>query len=55
MTRTYNKKATALPYAPTAVKRARTRDDDDIMEEDDGMEVEDDEESDLEVDMLIKV
>ncbi|XP_075980785.1 germ line transcription factor 1 [Anticarsia gemmatalis] len=53
MTRTYNKKATALPYAPGAVKRGRGRTDDDEEGED---EQEDDEQadSDPENDALIK-
>uniref|UniRef100_A0A2A4JBC5 Replication factor C subunit 1 n=1 Tax=Heliothis virescens TaxID=7102 RepID=A0A2A4JBC5_HELVI len=53
MTRTYNKKATALPYAPGAVKKGRAKADDDDMG-DDEQEDEDEEDSDPENDALIK-
>ncbi|KAL0895357.1 hypothetical protein ABMA27_011491 [Loxostege sticticalis] len=53
MTRTYNKTATALPYAPAAVKKGRTRDDADEEGLDDEPEDET-EDSDPENDALIK-
>ncbi|XP_047034174.1 replication factor C subunit 1 [Helicoverpa zea] len=53
MTRTYNKKATALPYAPGAVKKGKAKaDDEDIGDEE--QEEEDEEDSDPENDALIK-
>lgn len=54
MTRTYNKKALALPYAPSSIKRGRANNGDD-GEYDDNEEVEEDNDSDAEKDALIKV
>ncbi|KAL4720124.1 hypothetical protein ACJJTC_018744 [Scirpophaga incertulas] len=56
MTRAYNKSATALPYAPAAVKRAQRRNDDhvDVDGDDDSGDVDDDDDSDPEHDALIK-
>ncbi|XP_059049083.1 replication factor C subunit 1 [Achroia grisella] len=51
MTRTYNKKATALPYAPGSIKRGRIREDEDG---DDGQPEDEAEDSDPENDALIK-
>lgn len=55
MTRSYNKNAPSLPYAPGAVKRAKPKADDD-MEEDDEQQTEDEEkeDSDPENDAFIK-
>lgn len=54
MTRTYNKKALALPYTPSSIKRGRANNGED-GEEDVNEEVEDDNDSDPEKDALIKV
>ncbi|KAJ8733747.1 hypothetical protein PYW07_014298 [Mythimna separata] len=54
MTRTYNKKATALPYAPGAIKRVKANKEDDEMGEGDDEPEEDDADSDPENDALIK-
>lgn len=54
MTRTYNKKATALPYAPGAVKKVKANKDDDEMGEGDDEPEEDEADSDPENDALIK-
>ncbi|XP_063394137.1 replication factor C subunit 1 [Cydia fagiglandana] len=57
MTRTYNKKAMALPYAPGQVKRARAADADDGAPAEDDADVDADHEqddSDPENDLLIK-
>ncbi|CAG4920757.1 unnamed protein product [Colias eurytheme] len=51
MTRTYNKQASALPYAPGAIKRAKHTEDTDSLEFDDDEEEQD---SDPENDALIK-
>lgn len=56
MTRTYNKKAMALPYAPGVAKRVRadaSSDDGDIV--DDGDDDDQPEDSDPENDVFIKV
>nr|XP_026484731.1 replication factor C subunit 1 [Vanessa tameamea] len=50
MTRTYNKKATALPYAPAAVKKGRAQDNENSQEDYDDDPID----SDLENDTLIK-
>ncbi|KAJ0181428.1 hypothetical protein K1T71_003513 [Dendrolimus kikuchii] len=56
MTRTYNKKATALPYAPGAVKRGKAKDDDEMGVDEEQQQHEEDEaeDSDPEHDALIK-
>ncbi|XP_045503036.1 replication factor C subunit 1 [Colias croceus] len=51
MTRTYNKQASALPYAPGAIKRAKHTEDTESLEVDDDEEEQD---SDPENDALIK-
>uniref|UniRef100_A0A2H1VJ44 Replication factor C subunit 1 n=1 Tax=Spodoptera frugiperda TaxID=7108 RepID=A0A2H1VJ44_SPOFR len=53
MTRSYNKKATALPYAPGAVKKGRAKADDEFGD-DDQEEEEENNDSDPENDALIK-
>lgn len=53
MTRTYNKKALALPYAPSSIKRGRANNVEDGEEEND--EVDEDDDSDPEKDTFIKV
>ncbi|KAF9409553.1 hypothetical protein HW555_011118 [Spodoptera exigua] len=53
MTRSYNKKATALPYAPGAVKKGRAKADDEFGE-DDQEDEEETNDSDPENDALIK-
>lgn len=50
MTRTYNKKATALPYAPGAIKKGQGHDDENTQDDEDQAG-----DSDPENDMLIKV
>lgn len=56
MTRTYNKNATALPYAPGAIKRSKAQDVDEMYgDEEQEHEEEENEESDPENDALIKV
>lgn len=55
MTRTYNKKASALPYAPGTVKRARGRNEDDGYEDEDAVDEDEEDNSDPENDGLIKV
>ncbi|KAJ8735068.1 hypothetical protein PYW08_014318 [Mythimna loreyi] len=54
MTRTYNKKATALPYAPGAIKKVKANREEDEMGEGDDEPEEDDADSDPENDALIK-
>ncbi|XP_060810541.1 replication factor C subunit 1 isoform X2 [Amyelois transitella] len=56
LTRAYNKKATALPYAPGAIKRAKPKDDDEVVGDGDDDQPDDDEaeDSDPENDALIK-
>ncbi|XP_028157701.1 replication factor C subunit 1 isoform X2 [Ostrinia furnacalis] len=55
MTRTYNKSATALPYAPGTIKKGRGRDDNDNEDEvDDDAAQDEEEDSDPENDALIK-
>ncbi|CAH0722946.1 unnamed protein product, partial [Brenthis ino] len=49
MTRTYNKKSSALPYAPGAIKRGRAQDDENTQEDEEVAE-----DSDPENDALIK-
>lgn len=54
MTRTYNKNALALPYAPSSIKRGRANNGED-EEEDDNDGIKEDSDIDLEKDMLIRV
>ncbi|XP_028039481.1 replication factor C subunit 1 [Bombyx mandarina] len=54
MTRTYNKTASALPYAPGAVKKGRNRNDDEMDDGDEAGDVTEEENSDAENDAFIK-